>query len=42
MEVENIISASLPNPQKADLSGPAILKHSLQNTYQEQTAAVIC
>lgn len=30
MEVENIISASPPNQQKADLSVPGILKHSLQ------------
>lgn len=40
--MENIISASSPNPQKADLAAPAIPKHSLQNTHQEQTAAVIC
>lgn len=40
MEIENKISAFLPNPQKADLSVPAISKHSLHNTHQEQTAAV--
>lgn len=39
MEIQNIISAFLPNPQKADLSVPAISKHSLHNTHQEQSAA---
>lgn len=40
MEIENIMSAFLPNPQKGDLSVPAKSKHSLHNTHQEQTAAV--
>lgn len=39
--MENLISASLPNPQKADLAVLAVLKHSLQNTHQEQTAAAM-